>query len=296
MLSFLKGGKTNLVVTLDREFGHYYPGDVVRATVTIESEQDLKVQQGRVAFVRREEYQYRYRSASSGKSHGSSYHTAWDTDEQELLREVIIQEGILPAGVPHVYQFEAAIPSDASPSCEGNIVKLKWLAKATLDRKMAPDVNAETEVMVFVVSPGRQAGAGEFGHSNEPREAELALALPGKEWVAGDTVEGQLLVRPQNDFDVSEVRVELVCREYVPRAAGNERLSEIKQQVAGKTHLQNGQALAYPFSLRIPDSSPPTSQMRQSSVSWMLKGVLARSLRADTRVEEEVLVYSGRPE
>jgi hypothetical protein len=60
--------------------------------------------------------------------------------------------------------------------------------------------------------------------------------------------------------------------------------------------LQNGQALAYPFSLRIPDSSPPTSQMRQSSVSWMLKGVLARSLRADTRVEEEVLVYSGRPE
>jgi hypothetical protein len=202
----------------------------------------------------------------------------------------------VPGGVPQVYQFEAAIPSDASPSCEGNIVKLKWLVKATLDRKMAPDVNAETEVLVFVVPPGRLVGAGEFGHSNEPREAELALALPGKEWVAGDTVEGQLLVRPQKEFDVSEVRVELVCREYVPRAEGHERLSEIKLQVAGKTHLQNGQALSYPFSLRIPDSAPPTSPMRQSSVSWMVKGVLARSLRADTRVEEEIFVYSIRPD
>jgi hypothetical protein len=138
MLGFLKGGKTNLAVTLDREFGHYHPGDVVRATLTIENEQDLKVQQGRVVFVRREEYQYRYRTASSGKSHGSSYHTAWATDEQELQREVMIQEGVVPGGVPQVYQFEAAIPSDASPSCEGNIVKLKWLVKATLDRKMAP--------------------------------------------------------------------------------------------------------------------------------------------------------------
>jgi hypothetical protein len=73
-------------------------------------------------------------------------------------------------------------------------------------------------------------------------------------------------------------------------------LSEVKLQVAGKTRLQTGQALAYPFSLRIPDSSPPTSPMRQSSVSWMLKGVLARSLRADTRVEEEIFVYSGRPD
>jgi hypothetical protein len=202
----------------------------------------------------------------------------------------------VPGGTPQVYQFETAIPSEGSPSCQGNIVKLKWLVKATLDRKMAPDSNAETEVLVFVEPPGRLAGAGEFGHSNEPGEAEMALDLPCKEWVAGDTLEGQLLVRPQKDFDVSEVRVELVCREYVPRSSGHEHVSEVKLQVAGKTHLQNGQALAYPFSLRIPESSPPTSQMRQSSVSWMLKGVLARSMRADTRVEEEIFVYSGRPD
>ena len=70
---------------------------------------------------------------------------------------------------------------------------------------------------------------------------------------------------------------------------------EIKVKLEGKTKLQAGQDQVYPFSVTIPADSPVTLTTPNSSITWMLKGVLARFLRGDTRVDGEIEVYSARP-
>jgi hypothetical protein len=297
MFDFLKGGKANLTVTLDRPVQPYFVGETVQARVTIEGQKDLKIQEARVQLVCREEYQYKHEhrhTDSDGHTH-TSEETSWTTDEQVVQRQQLMPEGTIPGSFNQTFEFAAAIPAGSPPTCEGGkIVRVKWMVKATLDRKMAGDTEAAADLLVFSAPSGQVGGAGEYGFSNEPAEAELSLNLPGKEWALGETIEGQLVVRPQKTFDASEVRVELVREEHVPRDRGNKHREARAVKIAGKTRLEPGQALTFPFSIPIPAPAPVSSRTRNSTVRWTLSGVLARSLRGDTHVEEEVIVHSGR--
>ena len=298
MFDFLKGGKAKLHVTLDRPMLPYYPGEAVHATVTIEGEKELKIQEARVALVCHEEYQYCHttRERDSDGHYHTETHTSWATDEQVIQQQQLMGQGAIPSAFMQTYEFSAAIPAGAPPTCDGGrIVRVKWMVKATLDRKLAGDVEDKAELLVFVTPPGSMVSPGEFGVSNEPQEAALALALPHKEWVLGETIQGQLLVRPQKAFDATEVRVELVRVEHVPRDRGNESKEEIKVKLAAKTKLQPGQDLTFPFSVAIPSPRPVSGNTRNSTITWKLRGVLARFMRGDTLVEEEIFVYSGRP-
>ena len=313
MFNFLKGSKANVQVTLDPS--RCRPGDTIRAQVAVSSDKDLAIREGRVALVVKEEHQYRYeerRRDSDGHWH-TDQRTSWQTAEHEVARTVILPEGNVPGGSPQTYECAFTVPPDASLSGQGQLIRVHWTVKATLDRKMAGDVEGKADVQVYTPPPGPSA-AGQFGYSNEPGEAALSLALPGREFALGETIEGQLLVHPQKAFGVSEVRVELVCLERMPSGAGtgqgavtfninipsrrvlaNEAQQVVKAQVAGKTKLEAGQQVAYPFRLTIPATGLPSGHYHDGSVDWLLKGILARSLRADTQVDAEILVFGGRP-
>ncbi|MBI4788989.1 MAG: sporulation protein [Chloroflexi bacterium] len=299
MFDFLKGGKARVTLELERTGAGYYPGETVRAKVTVVGEKDLKIQQGRVTLVYKEEYQYRHeteRTDSDGRRERREAHT-WQTDEIEVQKKVFLGEGTIKAGAQQSFEFELPMPGDAVPSCgDGRIVRVTWHVKATLDRKMAADVEEKSEIFVLSVAPGQAVGAGEYGYSNSPGDAELVFALSGKEFVLGGRVEGQLLVRPKKAFDASEVRVELVRREYVPRNLGNEHLDQVVIKVAGGTKLEPGQDLKYPFVLQVPGGGAGTIRTRNSSVTWTLKGILSRRMRGDTQVAEEVFVYNVYPQ
>jgi hypothetical protein len=133
-----------------------------------------------------------------------------------------------------------------------------------------------------------------FGASNKPDEVQLAFELPGKEWVVGETIEGQLLVSPKQELKVKEVRVELVRREYVAYKKGNEQLTTTAQvKVAHSPEFQPDQNLAYPFRLAIPTPSPPTKGTRHCLVMWQLKGIIARGLlRSDIQAASGISVYT----
>ncbi len=200
MFDFLKGGKAKLHVILDRPMLPYYGGETVHATVAIEGEKELKIQEARVALVCQEEYEYRYESHhrdSDGHSH-TDVHTSWATDEQIVQKQVLMGQGAIPSNFIQTYEFTATIPGNAPPTCDGGrIVRAKWLVKATLDRKLAGDIEDKAELMVFAAPPGKMVDAGQFGYSNEPNEANLTLDLPGKEWTLGETIQGRFLVRPR---------------------------------------------------------------------------------------------------
>jgi hypothetical protein len=296
MFNFLKGGKVNLTVAIDRPSGIYFPGETIHARISLDSEKELKFQEGRVALLYQEKYQYctvQHHTDSKGHHHTETVYR-WMTNDQEVARQVLLGETILPEGSARSFEFDAQIPASAPPTCPGNIIQVRWLVKATLDRKLSSDINTEVSLVVLVSPAGTQI-PGQSGLSNEPDEARLTLELPGMDWVAGDTIEGTLLVTPQKNFDATEVRVEVEQTEYVAYDRGNQKVTAVKLKLAGKTRLTSGETLRFPFNIQIPQPCSPSVSSNNWSVTWKLKGILARLLRKDTAVEEGIKVYTGRP-
>jgi hypothetical protein len=295
MFNFLKGGKVNLSAVLDRPSGVYFPGETVHASLSLTGDKELKVQEGRVALLYEEKYQYcttRHSSDSHGHSHTETVYR-WQTQEQELARKTFLSETILSEGLAQNFEFDAQIPLSAPPTYPGNIIQVRWFVKATLDRKLAGDINSEAPLMVLVSPAGTQT-PGQFGQSNEPDEASLSLELPGTEWAAGETIIGKILVSPGKNFDATEVRAELEQTEHVSYDRGNQKVSTISIKLAGKTKFTAGQYMTFPFQLQVPQPCCPSGSSNNWSVTWKLKGILARFMRKDSAVEQEIKVYTGR--
>jgi len=296
MFNFLKGGKVNLDVAVDRPAGVYFPGETVHVKISLNSDKDLKFQEARAALLYQEKVQVRttHRTTDSqGHSH-TEEQLRWQTNNQEVARQVFLGETNLPKGSAQSFEFDAPIPASAPPTCPGNIIQVKWLAKATLDRKLVGDINTEVPLTVLVCPAGASV-PGTYGQSNEPDEALLSLDLPGTEWAAGETLAGKFLVNPQKNFDATELRVELEQTELVPYDRGNQKVNAVQVKLGGKTKLTAGQALVLPFQLQVPQPCSPTGFTGNWSVTWKLKGILARFMRKDTVVEVELKVYSSRP-
>jgi hypothetical protein len=293
VFDFLKGANAQLNVTIDRPVGPYFPGDTVRATVSAKADKDFKFQQGRVALLYSERYEYRKREYDS-EDHRWETNSFNSTEEHEIRRELILPEGLLKANAPQTWTFEWQIPPDAPPTHAGKILQIRWMVKATLDRKLMKDVNASAEFPVLSVPRGERVNAGEFGTANSPGDAQMFIGLPKEEWSEGETMQGKLIVRPQKEFDVTEVRVELQRVENVPQDEGNTNTVSVnKIRVAPGTKYRAGEAQDYPFTFQLPATTTPTIRAPHGSVSWLLKGTLARRLRSDFEVQEEIVVYSA---
>jgi len=292
VLDFLAAG-VDLAVTLDRPSGVYDPGETVRATVHLESDRDLEVREASVALVGREEYHYSYTANNADLE--TEYRSAKGGERWEIDRRSLVRDGILAAGVGPVLQFEATLPEDALPTVRGGkLVRIGWAMEVSLDRPLARDVHAEAEVRVPVRLQNRLERAREYGRSSHPEEVELALSLPFREWVAGETMEGTLLVRPQQAFPVRGIHLELVRHEQVTCGEGNERRDRTRLPLAGRLELEAGSALAYPFQVEIPAEAAPSLVTPNYTIRWYLRGIVDRGLQAERVVEEEILVFTGR--
>ena len=296
MFNFLKGGKAQLNLTLDHGDLVYQPGEAVHVRLNVVGEKDLKIQQGRITFLYSEEYQYRHlvSTTDSKGHHHQTMHTTWKTDERQLSQTAFLPETTITAGSNQNFEFDFAIPPNSPPSAQGNIIHIKWLVKATLDRKLAGDVEAQTEITVVNTLPDGQPGEGRYGNSSEPLEAELQLVLPSLAFVLGESVGGTLVVSPQKTFDVSEIRIALVQRENVPQDQGNTHAADQTIKLSPQVKLQTGQQVSFPFKITIPTAGAPSCQTPNGTIGWFLIGTLARRLRKDTNVEESVSVYSQR--
>ena len=295
MLNILKGNQDTLKVTLDRAQGNYFPGETVQATVYVEPAKELKIQEGRIVLICRESFQYRTIEHTRDSKGHTSAHTVerWMHYEHEAAREPFLMEGTLAANVVQTHQFAAKIPENSWPSLDGRIVKVQWLVKATLDRKLTGDVN--TEAVVNVLSAMSEAQTqGSYGQSSEPGEAMLSLELPGTNFLPGELISGNLLITAQKKFDANEVRVELAQAEYVSFDQGNHNENTFKVKLAGKTKFNPGETLRLPFQVQLPNPCPVSAAGNTWWAGWKLRGVLNRFLRKDTMVEQELKVYSVR--
>lgn len=297
MFDFLKGGQATLRVTLDRADKIYHAGETVHATVEVQGVKDLKIQNARIALVSREEYERRYEETSTDSDGSTSRDTVKQkqTDERPVWQHQFLGETTIKGSSSQSFSFDIPIPADALPTVEGGkILNYAWLVKTVLDRRLRGDVEDKQELYLLATPSNKPALAGEFGSSNEPGDALLSLRLSSTDFQLGDTITGELVIQPQKEFDVTEIRVELELIENVPQDEGNTFKDKQTVKLASSTHLTLGQNLNLPFQLKIPTGVPITCRTPHGSINWVLRGVLSRRMRGDTLVEQAITLSDAR--
>ncbi len=296
MFNFLKGKKTEITFTFDRATPVYVPGDTVGITVQIEPDKDMKLQGARFRLTGTELYCYtteETRQDSDGKWETHQV-DRWVQNEFFIGEEVFLRETILPNGKPQQYTFQYTLPLECLPSVKGEILKVEWKASVKLDRKLAGDIQEEAPLTVIWPAPGVDVQPGNYGQSSEPYEADMNFILPGLEAVLNQPYGGQLRVLPHKNFDASEVRLELVHYENVPYDKGNHVEKVDKVILAKGAKFEAGKEQVFLFQAPFLADAPPSLETENGTLTWTLKGVLARRLRKDTLVEQSILLYPIR--
>jgi hypothetical protein len=293
MVFGLFGGKgVDISIQLDRPDGVYAVGETVRTRISLAAEKAGNVREVRAGLVRQHRFQKIEQRRDSDGDYQDSYQ--WQTNETWVTREALATQGELSAN--KAVEFAWQIPADAAASCEGDIVKVTWVVKVTVDRAMARDQNEEVPLTIVSPPTGAYAQAGEFGEMNTSSGVAMRLSLPTLEYVEGSTIQGRLSVEPSQSIDAREVRIELVRQERVnvgDRVHVKDKTVE-KAQLVGSTKLQPGQPVAYDFTLTVPEAGAPSHDLGDTVVTWLLAGIIDRPMRGDYRVAQWIGVYNGR--
>jgi SpoOM protein len=287
----LGGGGATVQLLLDRQ--DVAAGETVQAMVRISGgRKDTEITEGRLRLVYENEYEWRRRESTSFSSSESTTRTHRDTDRKTISEQRFLEPGAIRADTPEDHTLSVEIPASSVPSGEGKITRVRWKVQATLARDRARDIS--DEVALEVLSTADQDWLEPAEDVDSHGECVLGFQLEKRAFGAGEPIEGTLVLTPSEECKVSEVRVELERHEHVPRNLGNEaHAREAQAIVAGALELSPGVPQEYSFRLEVPPDPVPTLETEQSRVWWLLKGVGARTMRRDYRVEQEVLVYSA---
>lgn len=290
----LFGGKLpELAIQLERPDGVYYPGETVRAAVTVTAESGAKFKEIRAGLLLEEKYQTIERTRDSDGD--VSYSHVWRTDEQWVRREVLATSN-LPKGFRQTFNYEWRLPDSPQPYCQGKIVVARWLVKATIDRTLARDVNAEAPVYLVLAAPSQPSQGGELAEENTaPDAAVMRFQLARVEYVQGETISGRLIVEPRQDLNPRSVNVTLARNEVV--AVGDRRNVEnvVEGQHQFNVQLRAGQPVALDFSFPVPAKWCPTYASAKGSVAWRVGATLDLAWKRDIHAWQSVRVFNGGP-
>ncbi len=128
-------------------------------------------------------------------------------------------------------------------------------------------------------------------------EASVRLTFNNYSVALGGNLQGTLNVASQEEFDVVEVRCEIVCVEQakVIKQVYDAALKRTSPQVvdesvviysakpalSGPSHFANGENRSVPVNINIPAGAKPTYAGVDRHVTWTIKGVLAVDGRPD---------------
>ncbi len=115
MFDFLKGGKANLTVTLDRQNKIYKAGETIRASVRVEGVKDLKIQRAVIALVSREEYEYKYETRDSDGD--LETRTSKATDENKVWEQQFLDETTIKGNSNQTFEFDIPRQLQSRANC-----------------------------------------------------------------------------------------------------------------------------------------------------------------------------------
>ena len=259
-------------------------GDELDARVALLPKGDFRVRHGRVELVCIETWVQRIDS-----QYGPSYHRK--TEVLSSQGETFLEDQALRNGVPYSADLRATVPMDALPTLRGELVQkiepgVAWAVKVDMDVARARDIKESQEVTVVPTPASRDARPVPVNARSTRGGCSLTLELSQSEARSGDRVDGSLRAEPEGDVTASEARVELVREEKFGNTAKNQVVDQVTFE--RDLSLQSGDEREWSFSLDVGHVAMPTLKTEKSSVRWLVRGVLDRSLRTDPKVEQDI--------
>ena len=261
-----------------------HAGDKLDAEVRLLPKADFRVRHGRVELVCTETWVQRIDS-----QYGPSYHRK--TEVLSSQEETFLEDQTVRNGVPYSADLRVTVPRDALPTLRGALVQkiqpgITWAVKVDMDVARVRDIKESQEITV-VATPAPRGGRPVPAVTESTRGGcPLTLELSLSEARSGDRVDGTLRAEPQGDVTASEARVELVREEKFGNTAKNQVVDQVTFE--RDLSLQSGDEREWSFSLDVGRVAMPSLKTEKSSVRWLVRAVLDRSLRTDPKVEQEI--------
>ncbi len=262
----------------------FHAGDELDARVALLPKGDFHVRSGRVELVCTETWVQRVDS-----QYGSSHHRK----KNALSRagETFMEDQAVRNGVPYSTELKVAVPQDALPTITGAKVQkiepgIAWAVAVDLDVARARDIHESQEITVAVTPAPRDERPSPTVAESQRGRCVLTLEVSRSAARSGDRVDGALRAEPQQDMTASEARVELLRAEKF----GNTERSHVVDSASLERDLslQSDRTREWRFSLDFGQVSVPSLKTEKSSVRWLVRGVLDRSLRSDPKVEQKI--------
>ena len=262
----------------------FHAGDTVDAHVRLLPKADFRVRSGRVEFACIETWVQRVDS-----QYGPSYHRKTEVLSSEV--EAFMEDQTVRNGVPYSADLKATVPRDALPTLRGALVQkiepgIAWAVRVDLDVARARDIKESQEVTVVATHATRGGRPAPAVAESTRGGCPLTLELSRDAAQSGDRIDGSLRAEPQGDVTASEARVELVREEKFGNTAKNQVIDQVTFE--RDLSLQSGNTREWSFSLDVGQVAIPSLQTEKSSVRWLVRAFLDRSLRTDPKVEQDI--------
>ena len=279
MLSRFRRPEADLQVRTDKTMLH--PGDELEARVTLVPKGDFHVRHGKVELVCTESYVQRVSS-----QYGTSYHRR--TETLSRAGETFIDDRAVRRRMPYSTDVRLVVPPDALPTIVGTKVSsvqpgIAWAVTASFDVAKARDIRQSQEVTVVKPPALDDARPRPVVAESRHRQCALTLELSSNDARSGDRIDGRLRAQMLEDVTASEIRVE-----KFGNAGGDHAVDSVTLE--RDVSLQSGRTREWRFRLDVGRVGVPSLKTEKSSVRWLVKGVLSRSLRSDPRVEQDITV------
>ncbi len=268
------------------------PGDELRVRVSLIPRDGFQVRCGTVVIRCVESYVEFVPGMNTGR-YGSGRQRMKGTRILYQHEEVIIDDGRMRRGLPFYADFDWVVPSDALPTVIGEsrdvfAVGIAWTVTTSLDVAGARDFNDQQQLTLgsprTAIDEEREPIVGEIADD----ECKMTLTIASGRYSGWEEVEGTLRAEILQDMDVSEVRAELVRIEAFGYDGDDFLAGRVRLE--GDTELRQGGMREWRFRLETGEVYAPTLSTDYSSVRWLVRCVLARRMRLDTRIEQEIRV------
>ena len=265
----------------------FHAGDELDAHVRLAPKGDYRVRHGRVELVCTETWVQRVDS-----QYGPSYHRKTEVLSSEGV--TFMDDQTVRNGVPYSADLRVSVPRDALPTLSGALVQkiepgIAWAVKVDMDVARARDIHESQEVTVAATpAPRDDRPVPTATESRRGPVRPYAGVVPERAARSGNRVDGTLRAEPLQNFTASEARVELVREEKFGNTAKNQVVDEATLE--RDPSLKSGETREWSFSLDVGQVAMPSLKTEKSSVRWLVRAVLDRSLRTDPKVEQDINV------
>ena len=289
MLSRFRRPAANFSVELSET--RLQPGDELNIRVVLSPRDGFEVRRGTVVIECIESY-VELSPGMNTSRYGQGTQRLKSTRIQYRQEEVIIDGRRMRRGLPFSADIDWVVPSDALPTVIGDSghtfdVGIAWTITTSLDVAGARDFYDQQQLMVGSLPIKDEAPETPVVELADD-ECALALTLAKGRYGPWEVIEGTLRAEILQDMDVTEVRAELVRLQSFGYD-GDEFLAG-RMRLEGDPDLQQGGVREWHFQLETGDVYAPSLRTELSSVNWLVRCILARRMRLDTRIEQEIVV------